>query len=277
MMPYRWIGVRHIGGVVITIAILGASRQATAQPSDQEEMRKPHMVVLMTSSDDDSARREANRAADRLGYSVAPDTLQKPARRRIYVGSVVTLQRAGAKGVEVISFLGDLPDAQKALGEARRYYPGARLVPVALPKNATDAAEVPYARLGILVLGSYKSYEEALRAAKKFSARSAYPYGSRGMVYEKARGLIWPDDSSDEAWAGSYAPRRYDNECDGGDSKPCITVERSEGYEGFTPGLYIVVGGVLGREERGERLAAARRIVPEAYVKQTTIYLGCTH
>jgi hypothetical protein len=30
-------------------------------------------------------------------------------------------------------------------------------------------------------------------------------------------------------------------------------------------------------EQRAERLAAARKIVPTAYVKQTTIYLGCTH
>jgi hypothetical protein len=98
------------------------------------------------------------------------------------------------------------------------------------------------------------------------------------MVYDKQRGLIWPDNSNDEAWAGSYAPRRYDNECNISDPKPCITVERSEAYEGFKPGLYIVVAGVLGRdEERSQRLNVARRIVPEAYVKQTTIYLGCMH
>jgi len=153
------------------------------------------------------------------------------------------------------------------------------MVPVALPRKATNEwIDTPFYRLGILVLGSYRSYDEALRAAKLFSARSTYPYGSRGMVYEKKRGLIWPDGSRDEAWAGLYAPRRYDNECDIRNSRPCVTVERSEGYEGFTPGLYIVVGGVLGRDrQRVERLAAARKIVPEAYVKQTTIYLGCTH
>jgi hypothetical protein len=153
------------------------------------------------------------------------------------------------------------------------------MVPVELPRKATEEwIETPFYRLGILVVGSYKSYDEALRAAKLFSSRSAYPYGSRGMVYDKERGLIWPDNSSDEVWAGQYAPRRYDNECDIRESRPCITVERSEGYEGFTPGLYIVVGGVLGRDpERVERLATARKIVPDAYVKQTTIYLGCTH
>jgi hypothetical protein len=98
------------------------------------------------------------------------------------------------------------------------------------------------------------------------------------MIYDKERGLIWPDDSADEAWAGAYAPRRYDSECGLVPSKPCITVERSEAYEGFKPGLYIVVGGILDRsEEREKRLAAARKLVPGAYVKQTAIYMGCVH
>jgi hypothetical protein len=265
--------------IVLSIVVLVRSGQVGAQPPNPEEIRKPHMVVLTTSTDEVAGRQAANRAAERLGYAVAPESLRKPANRRIYVGAVVTLQRSSANGFEVVSYMGDQPDALKALAEGRKYYPHARIVPASLPKSATDQwIDAPFYRLGILVVGSYKTYEDALRAAKRFSLRSAYPYGSRGMVYDPERGLIWPDDGDDEAWAGRYAPRRYDNECDIRDSKPCVTVERSEGYEGFTPGLYIVVGGVLGRDERrAERLAAARKIVPTAYVKQTTIYLGCTH
>jgi hypothetical protein len=266
-------------GIVVSIVVLAWSGQVGAQPPEPEEIKKPHMVVLMTATDEVSGRQAANRAADRLGYAVAPDTLRKPAARRIYVGAVVTLQRSSGSVLEVVSYMGDQADALKALAEARKVYPEARIVRVELPRGATaEWIDAPFYRLGILVLGSYKTYEEALRAARRFSLRSGYPYGSRGMVYDKERGLIWPDDSDDEAWAGSYAPRRYDNECDLRDSTPCITVERSEGYEGFTPGFYIVVGGVLGSDQRrAERLAAARKIVPKAYVKQTTIYLGCTH
>lgn len=264
---------------LVTVMVLARAGQASAQPPAPEEIAKPHMVVLASSPDQEVARRAANRAADLLGCPVAPDTLQKPPARRIYVGAVVTLQRSRGGGFDVVSYLGDEPDARKAFAEGRRHFPGARLVPVKMPKHGTDEwLATPFLRLGVLVLGSFRSYEDAVRTAKWFSSRSGLPYGSRAMIYDDKRGLIWPDDSEDQVWAGAYAPRRYDNECDMHAPRPCITVERSEAYEGFTPGLYIVVGGVLRRDqERAERLAAARKLVPQAYIKQTTIYLGCMH
>ena len=264
---------------LVASAVLALSGPIGAQLPDPETIRKPHLVVLATTRDEASGRQEANRAADRLGYPIARDTLRKPVTRRTYVGAVITLQRGSDGQIVVTSYLGDQAEARKALAEARKHFVDARLAPVVLPKDATDEwIDSPYHRMGILILGSHRSYEDALRAARSFSERSGQPYGSRRMIYDKERGLIWPDDIDDIAWAGHYAPRRYDNECNMSDKRACVTVERSEGYEGFKPGLYIVVGGVLDRDERrAERLAAARKVVPGAYVKQTTIYLGCTH
>ena len=257
---------------------LAVSGVARAQAPEPEAIRKPHLVVLITSGDETAGRQEANRAGDRLGYAIAPDTLRKPLARRVYVGNVITLQRVAENRFAVVSYLGDEAHALEALAEAKKYYAGARAIPTELPKGANDDWAVrPFYRFGILIVGSYKSYGEALRAAKSFAAHSDYPYVSRGMVFDKKRGLIWPDDSKDEAWAGAYAPRR-DDKCNVGMLRPCVTVERSGAYEGFTPGLYIVVGGVLDRSaEREERLAAVQRIVPGAYVKQTAIYMGCMH
>jgi hypothetical protein len=263
---------------IVASVVLALSGSSVAQLPDPETIRKPHLVVLATTRDEVSGRQEANRAADRLGYPIARDTLRKPLTRRTYVGAVITLQRGSDGQFVVTSYLGDQADARKALAEARKHFANARLAPVVLPKDATDGwIDTPYHRMGILILGSHRSYEDALRAARSFSERSGQPYGSRGMIHDKERGLIWPDDIDDADSAGHYAPRREDG-CNVYDKRACITVERSEGYEGFTPGLYIVVGGVLDRDEqRAERLAAARKIVPGAYLKQTTIYLGCTH
>ena len=141
-----------------------------------------------------------------------------------------------------------------------------------------ESSDPQFVRMGVLVIGSYKSYDAALRAAKSYGQRSGHQYDSRGMVYDKRRGLIWPDDSEDEIWAGAYAPRRYDTECAPWNGSPCVTVERSAEYEGFAPGLYIVVDGILDRSpERAQRLAAARKLVSGAYVKDTDIYMGCMH
>jgi hypothetical protein len=141
-----------------------------------------------------------------------------------------------------------------------------------------ESPDAQFARMGVLVIGSYRSYGAAFRAARSYSQRSGHPYDSRGMVYDEKRGLIWPDDSEDEIWAGSYAPRRYDDECAPWKGSPCVTVERSAEYEGFAPGFYIVVDGILDYSvERVQRLAAARRLVPGAYVKDTDIYIGCMH
>jgi len=274
---YRWTDM-HLVGKVCSLLLLGMIAEAWAQPPDPEEIRTPRMIVLATTSDAASGREEANRAGDRLGYALAPDTLRKPTLRRVYVGAVITLQRLPDDRFVVASYLGDEQDAKEALAKAKKYYPSARMVPVSLPGESTDEwIDAPFFRLGILVVGSYRSYDAALRAAEKFSVASGYSYGSRGMVYDKERGLIWPDDSKDEVWAGQYAPRRYDNECNILKPNPCVTVERSEGYEGFTPGLYIVVAGVLDRDDKEKRLANARRSVPSAYIKQTTLYLGCVH
>jgi hypothetical protein len=133
----------------------------------------------------------------------------------------------------------------------------------------------PYIRAGILVVGSHRSYYAAVRVAKTFSDASGISYSSQGMIFDESRGLIIPDDDPDEPYRGQYVPRRYDDGCDQG---RCVTVERSDAYDGFRPGLYIVVAGILGRDaEAKARLKQAQRIVRTAYVRQTILYMGCMH
>ncbi len=56
-----------------------------------------------------------------------------------------------------------------------------------------------------------------------------------------------------------------------------VSVEYSTQYEGFTPGLYIVVvaSGELGKVE--QQLAAAKEMYPDAYIKKAPVYMGCMH
>ena len=99
------------------------------------------------------------------------------------------------------------------------------------------------------------------------------------MIYDKKRGLILPDNDPDETYAGSYVLRRYNelfNEPDKG--AEYISIERSEAYPGFTPGFYIIMGGIYNdpKEAKGA-LTRFKPFVKDAYIKKTKIYMGCMH
>jgi hypothetical protein len=250
-----------------------AAEQAGAPEADAIKM--PRMIVIATVDGLEAGRREARRAAKLLGHALAVETLEKAPARREYVGAVITLLRRADGRIAVTTYLGDDKDTAAELEAVRKAFPKAVSVATTVRADARGADEVPFFRTGLLIVGSHGAYRDALAAAKAFSAASGIAYDSQGMIYDAKRGLILPDDADDDIYAGQYVRRRYDT-CGGG--KPCVTVERSEAYEGFRPGLYIVVAGVVGRgAEADERLKLARKIVPSAYIKQTTLYMGCIH
>jgi hypothetical protein len=249
-----------------------------AQPPGDKVITAPRVVVLATVRTKQAGRREALRAARLLDYPIAMDTLSTVPPRRSFVGPVVTLHRNLKGRFLVSSYLGDASDVEGPLREAKRYFRGARNLPtVMLQGEASDGwVDTPFVPAGLLLVGSSRDYHAAVRAAKAFSDASAIPYSSQGLVFDELRGLIIPDDDPDESYRGSYLSRRYDDGCDG--SERCVTVERSEGYEGFRPGLYIVVAGIVRKDaEARSRLAEAQRFVPAAYVRHTILYMGCRH
>ncbi len=275
--------VKHIRAVrirvLVFIASFGTASSVRAQPPDGQVITAPRVVVLATVDTRDAGRREALRAAKLLGYSIAMDTVSTVPRQRRYVGEVIALHRNRSGKIAVTSYLGDVSDVDGHLRAAKRYFPKATVVPTVLPPEERQGSDGwidrPYIRAGVLVVGSHRSYHAAVRAAKTFSETSGISYSSQGMIFDEARGLIIPDDDPDEAYRGQYVPRRYDDACDQG---RCVTVERSDAYDGFRPGLYIAVAGILGRDaEARARLKQAQRIVPTAYVRQTILYMGCMH
>jgi hypothetical protein len=264
--------------LVFAIAFFGAAARVRAQPPDRQVITVPRIVVLGTVDSREAGRREALRAAEFLGYSIAMDTVASVPPQRRYTGAVITLHRNPGGRIVVTSYLGDGSDVGGYLRAAKRYFPEATVVHAVLPpeesQGSDDWIDRPYIRAGLLVVGSHRSYHAAVRAARTFSDASGIPYGSQGMIFDESRGLIIPDDDPDEAYRGRYVPRRYDS-CD---QERCVTVERSDGYDGLRPGLYIVVAGILGRDaDARARLRQAQRFVPTAYVRQTILYMGCMH
>lgn len=58
-----------------------------------------------------------------------------------------------------------------------------------------------------------------------------------------------------------------------------VSVERSDAYESFRPGLFVVIAasGEPGSAEVASSLTKARAAHPDAYVKQEKVDHGCMH
>jgi hypothetical protein len=133
-----------------------------------------------------------------------------------------------------------------------------------------------------MILSAYKSFDAARADAEKIAKASRMTFSMDGRVYDKKKGLVYPGnpDDPDDPFAGEYIARRYDTAIvPGGDREiPYLSVEKSDGYEGFKPGFYIVVAGIKGtRADALAQIAKFKTWAPTAYVKKTRIYMGCLH
>jgi hypothetical protein len=132
----------------------------------------------------------------------------------------------------------------------------------------------------VVVLSVYKTFEAAKEDAVKIAKASGVPFSMEGRVYEKKRGLIYPDSFEDEAFRGGYLARSYDTTVLPGSEAETqyLSVERSDGYDGFKPGFYMVVAGIQAiSEDAGKQADRFRAWAPTTYVKKTKIYMGCLH
>lgn len=130
----------------------------------------------------------------------------------------------------------------------------------------------------VVILGSHKTFEDAKKQAEDFAKKSKVPFTMNGMVYD-AEGLHYPKDFEDEVYAGAYVARRGNFGMVGDkEVEDFLSVEKSDDYTGFTPGLYIVVGKIAeSAEDSAKQVETFKNIAPDTYAKQTKIYIGCDH
>ncbi len=132
----------------------------------------------------------------------------------------------------------------------------------------------------VVILTVCKTFAEARADAEKIAKASQFPFSMEGRVFDKKRGLIYPDNFDDEIFRGQYVSRRYHTTVLKGSDEPreYLSVERSDGYGGFKKGFYIVVAGI--HEDSASAQANTKRFTawaPTAYAKKTRIYMGCMH
>lgn len=127
-----------------------------------------------------------------------------------------------------------------------------------------------------LIVCSTKDYSTALEKANSISEDLKLKLDLRKLLRnDDDLGLTWEKtDCEGDGWEyPCYIPRgRYD---DG----EYVSVEWSNGYQGFSEGYYIVI--ISSQFEYNEKIKTllnkTKEFVPSAYVKSSMIYMGCMH
>ena len=128
-----------------------------------------------------------------------------------------------------------------------------------------------------VILISTKSYESALKRAKDASNKLGYPLDLRGLHPNDEMGLSLPEEVCEAICGGDvvdypqYLPRN-----DWGETK-YVSVEYSNGFQGFTKGYYIVIvaSGEKGDPIIQEALKESRQFYKDAYAKTCGVWMGC--
>ena len=133
-----------------------------------------------------------------------------------------------------------------------------------------DAQEDAFVDKYFLIVYSSENYEDALSYAKKVHKATSIELTPNGYIANDDLGFI-DTVACDCGEFHDYMPRgRYD---DG----TFITVEYSSGYENFSEGYYIVITASGEKKEVEVEEKRIRVLFPNAYMKKSSIYMGCMH
>lgn len=148
------------------------------------------------------------------------------------------------------------------------------LLLVSLSVSAQEAAN-PTVRKDVLIAHSGRDYAKALAIAKKLSTQLQVKLDLRGLKPNKELGLSDSKVNCEEGFGffPCYVPRGHYE--DGS----YISIEYSDAFEGFAKGYYIVVVAhyQTGQTAIKSLLTKTKRIIKDAYIKQTSLYTGCLH
>jgi hypothetical protein len=128
--------------------------------------------------------------------------------------------------------------------------------------------------VGFLIIRSTSDYVEAQSIADQASKNLGLRLDLRGLVYDSQYGLTLPREDCEPEYSFPcyFARGRFD-------AGVYLSVERSDAYASFRPGLFIVIAasGEPASKEFTSSLTSVRGEYPDAYVKEVKVYHGCVH
>ena len=127
----------------------------------------------------------------------------------------------------------------------------------------------------IVIVLSTKDYATAKNFAIEVSKKLGKSLDLNGLKPNRELGLTFSKEDCESYGYPCYIPRGEGN----AENSDYISVEYSNGYEGFAKGYYIVVAGIGDPNSAflTRVLANAKRYYKDAYAKQTKVWFGCMH
>jgi hypothetical protein len=126
-------------------------------------------------------------------------------------------------------------------------------------------------KTGVCIILSTKQYNVAKKVATTAAAKLNLDLDLRGLTPNKKSGLTLSKAvcKQDDVEYPAYYSRGADGEY--------ISIEYSNAFDGFAKGYYIVVVATGENSITTPVLQKAKKFYKSAYVKQTDIYVGCSH
>ncbi len=129
-------------------------------------------------------------------------------------------------------------------------------------------------RKGFVIIAAGKNYDAMKVLAQKVAQKLNYKLDYRDMLENATIGLSMSPKDCDGAGYEfpMYYPRGYDN-------GNYVSIEYTNGFEGFTPNYYIIIvsNHSKGSPELSKALAFVKTHYKTAYIKYTDVYMGCMH
>ena len=151
----------------------------------------------------------------------------------------------------------------------------AMLVPGTGRAEAVDLEAAAMQPKGFVIVRSTTSYAEARAFAKRAAATLRVPLDLRDLTYDARHGMTFSREACEaSSWEyPCFSPRgRWDDGV-------YVSVEPSDAYATFRPGLFVVVvaSGAARSNDLAFGAGKARAAFPDAYVKDADVYQGCMH
>jgi hypothetical protein len=262
--------------LILTICCL-----ACLSPDPVSALPFPLCVEIGRTPSMDEAVAISKTAHDLLGYPIDAESLKIPETTISRTGRRITVHREVRDLHVVTCYLGDsLSEGLSAFQDARRHFADAKVVfswgwddEWKADCTVYRFQEGMYVISEIIILGSYKEYQTALARAEEISRLSGVAFSDMGMIFDPEKGLIFPVDEGSGGGVRRYFSRRSNDLVPG--TWDCITIELSDAYTGFEKGYYIIVGGIYPDAE--DKLKLFEKAVPDAYARETILYMGCRH